>query len=539
MRHHLRFIRLGSVCTAAVGCLFLIVFFCAHCPYGSAWSSESQSMYPENGEPPAFSDRFEARASETAPTDVVSEGDSSPLSLTLQDTLLMALENNVGFQIERLQPKVAETQVQIESAVFDPVFSAGLDGSVARDDSDDGDTKTDSASAVVRADQFLPYGTEIGLSGHAGLSSNDNGDRTDNREAGVNAELTQPLLKGRGLDANLASLRQARLSSRMSVYELRAAAEELLSQTEQTVWEYVLARRSIDIYEASLDVAERQLEEIRMRIRIGKLAESELAAAEAERAFRIERLINARADLTKQSFNLVRLLNPGEDDEAWERKIDILEAPETSPVLLSPVSEHVSFAMENRPDLNQARLEIRKGEIEVVRTKNGLLPRLDFFLTVGTYRYVESFSRRDDNRGDATSVTAGLDFELPYRNRDAVARHEQARLSAEESRLALRNLQQLAQMEVRSAYVDVQRLEELIKASRATRLAREKAMETEQEKFRVGKSTAFILAQAQRDLVEGQIDELEAVVQYRKAMVDLYRLDGSLLARKGIETPEP
>ncbi len=414
-----------------------------------------------------------------------------------------------------------------------------MDESVARDDSDDGDTKTDSASAVVRADQLLPYGTEIGLSGHAGLSSNDNGDRTDNREAGVNAELTQPLLKGRGLDANLASLRQARLSSRMSVYELRAAAEELLSQTEQTVWEYVLARRSIDIYEASLDVAERQLEEIRMRIRIGKLAESELAAAEAERAFRIERLINARADLTKQSFNLVRLLNPGEDDEAWERKIDILEAPETSPVLLAPVSEHVSFAMENRPDLNQARLEIRKGEIEVVRTKNGLLPRLDFFLTVGTYRYVESFSRRDDNRGDATSVTAGLDFELPYRNRDAVARHEQARLSAEESRLALRNLQQLAQMEVRSAYVDVQRLEELIKASRATRLAREKAMETEQEKFRVGKSTAFILAQAQRDLVDGQIDELEANVQYRKAMVDLYRLYGSLLARKGIETPEP
>ena len=87
--------------------------------------------------------------------------------------------------------------------------------------------------------------------------------------------------------------------------------------------------------------------------------------------------------------------------------------------------------------------------------------------------------------------------------------------------------------------MDVQRLEELIKASRATRLARQKAMETEQEKFRVGKSTAFILAQAQRDLVEGQIDELEAVVQYRKAMVDLYRLDGSLLARKGIETPEP
>ncbi len=122
MKQNHRFVGLGPVCIAAVGWLFLILFSCAHCPDGSAWSSESQSMYPENGEPPASSDRFEARASETAPADVVSEGDSSPLSLTLQDTLLMALENNVGFQIERLQPKVAETQVQIESAVFDPVF---------------------------------------------------------------------------------------------------------------------------------------------------------------------------------------------------------------------------------------------------------------------------------------------------------------------------------------------------------------------------------------------------------------------------------
>jgi outer membrane protein TolC len=53
----------------------------------------------------------------------------------------------------------------------------------------------------------------------------------------------------------------------------------------------------------------------------------------------------------------------------------------------------------------------------------------------------------------------------------------------------------------------------------------------------VGKSTSLLVAQAQRDLVASQIAETQAVANYLKALVALYRLEGSLLQRRGIAAP--
>ena len=48
---------------------------------------------------------------------------------------------------------------------------------------------------------------------------------------------------------------------------------------------------------------------------------------------------------------------------------------------------------------------------------------------------------------------------------------------------------------------------------------------------------ALLSAQAQRDLVASQIAETESFVNYLKALIDLYRLEGSLLQRRGIVAP--
>lgn len=179
----------------------------------------------------------------------------------------------------------------------------------------------------------------------------------------------------------------------------------------------------------------------------------------------------------------------GDQSCPGERQINISDIPETEPAQLLNVRTHIESALQNRSDLNQARLEIEKGEIEIVRTRNGLLPQLDLFLRLGGFLYTDSFSSSNDVDGTTTTLSAGLDFELPYKNREARALHDRSRLSLEQSRLALINMAQLIQVDVRSAYVDVNRMEEQINATRAT----------------------------------------------RKALLSLYLLDGSLLSRKGIQ----
>lgn len=74
-------------------------------------------------------------------------------------------------------------------------------------------------------------------------------------------------------------------------------------------------------------------------------------------------------------------------------------------------------------------------------------------------------------------------------------------------------------------------------ATAATRKYQEETVRSETEKFRVGKSTTLLVAQAERDLLVSRLAETQAVANHLKALVQLYRLDGSLLERRGIQAP--
>jgi outer membrane protein TolC len=93
------------------------------------------------------------------------------------------------------------------------------------------------------------------------------------------------------------------------------------------------------------------------------------------------------------------------------------------------------------------------------------------------------------------------------------------------------------EVDVRTAYIEVNRTKQQIGASSVTRMFNEDKLRTETEKLRVGKSTSFLVAQAQRDLLVSRIAEVRALANYLKALIDLYRQDGSLLERRGISAP--
>jgi outer membrane protein TolC len=92
-------------------------------------------------------------------------------------------------------------------------------------------------------------------------------------------------------------------------------------------------------------------------------------------------------------------------------------------------------------------------------------------------------------------------------------------------------------MDVRLAANEVERARRLIAASRTTRELQAQTVEAEKERFAVGSSTAILVAQAQRDLLGTQIAEVEALVNYRIALVRLYLAEGTMLERHGISMP--
>ncbi|HSV99955.1 MAG TPA: TolC family protein [Sedimentisphaerales bacterium] len=464
------------------------------------------------------------------------------LTIDIERAILMAMENNRSLIVQKMSPEISRTVEQEQRAVFDPVLSgqASQRRSVAdrlsRAGSGIESSITDTASGIISLDKLFPTGTVVGLD--ATTSYTDSSLYSDtfvSNRAGVS--VTQSLLRGRDVRVNLARVHQAAIDTQISEYELRGFTELLAQSVEAGYWDYALAQRQIEIYTNSLNLARQQMDETQVRIKLGALAETELAAAKAEVALRRENLINARATLTTRRLMLLRMLNPSETIN-WDTDIVLQYQTALPDVPLEPVEDHVQVAMRMRPDLNQARLQIRRGELQVVQTRSGLLPRLDAFITYGKTGYARTFSdATNELDGASYDVEGGLIIELPAGNRAARARQSRAVIGKQQSIKALENLSQLAQVEVRIAYVEVERTREQITATAATRESQEEKLRVETEKFRVGKSTSLLVAQAQRDLVASQIGEIQAITNYFKALVSLYRLEGSLLSRRGIEAP--
>jgi outer membrane protein len=200
----------------------------------------------------------------------------------------------------------------------------------------------------------------------------------------------------------------------------------------------------------------------------------------------------------------------------------------------------VALALQMRPDLNQARLLWQRGDLEVVKTRNGLLPKLDLFVTLGGTGYAKSFGKSIAGADDTGyNALAGLNFEFPVRNQAAQSRHLRAVLTRQQAKEAIGNLSQLIEVDVRTAYLEIVRAQEQVVATAATRKLQQEKLDAETEKFRLGKSTSLLVSQAQQDLVSSQIGEVQAVVNYRKALVEIYLQEGSLLERRGIVGPGP
>ncbi len=476
----------------------------------------------------------------TAPAQSKFSGDrpGSTLDLSVEEVTLLVLQNNRDLRVQRLNPVIAGSFEQIERGVFDPELFAEFEyneeraSETARSTATQFEVDGTDSAAVAGLRQFLPTGTTLEATVEQSRSISNRS--PEQQVARLGLTVTQALLEGFGPAVNLADVRQAELGTLASRYQLKAFTEALLAEAETAYWNFVLAKEQIAIFESSLAVARRQRDETELRIEVGLLPEVEAAAARAEVARREQALITARSLLEERRLRLLRLLNP-DPANPYDQRINAVSEPRTKPVPLPDLAERLQLAEKMRPELNEARLLIQQRRLETVVTRNGLLPRLDFFVTLGKTGYADTFA---DSFGDLDSKTydlaAGLHLSQALGNRAAKGRDLAARTSLQQAQEALANLRQLVLLDVRLAANELERARQQIAASAITRALQQETLAAEQERFEVGASTTLLVSQAQRDLLVSQIAEVEAIVNYRIGLVNLYLAEGSLLERRGI-----
>jgi HAE1 family hydrophobic/amphiphilic exporter-1 len=157
----------------------------------------------------------------------------------------------------------------------------------------------------------------------------------------------------------------------------------------------------------------------------------------------------------------------------------------------------------------------------------------------GTYGYngsggVYSGAFYDIQQMNRPAYTFGGLITIPLGNTTARNNYKSGKVTLQQLVLTLKKLEQTIMVAIDN---DIKLAESNFKQVAATRTAREyagAALDAEQKKLESGKSTTYTVLQMQRDLTTARGNEIQALDNYNKALVQLSLDEGTTLQRLNI-----
>lgn len=458
------------------------------------------------------------------------------LELTLDQAVDMSLDQNLNMQLQKEQVIATDAQVESAEGEFDTVL--GIDAAT-------GETTTSRLLSGTEAETSLTTiqgvlskkfstGTEVAL---------EAGNRREEYTpelylldpaytSSLGVTVRQPLLYGRGTAVQTTYIESSKRQLEAEEYLVESQAADLAAAVKNAYWELVYTLQNIEVQKLSLALASKLLEETRLMIDAGRLAEIDRFQPESEVARREQQLIASERAIGVAEDALKILLNYTD----WSASIQPLDVPIiTSEELV--LDQVMASALKNRPDLLAAQSQTKGAELIAARKKNETLPRLGLYGKAGLGAsgadYDNSYSNINGN--DDNYWQLGLSFSMPFENRYAKGEYRQALTTIRKTKLQTAILRQEIRRKVRSSVRDVELARKAVEATEKTTLATAKRLEAEQVKFGSGKSTTYDVLAAQEAYARTLSDENLAKITYVQALAEIDRVQG--IVRRGIREP--
>jgi outer membrane protein TolC len=113
-----------------------------------------------------------------------------------------------------------------------------------------------------------------------------------------------------------------------------------------------------------------------------------------------------------------------------------------------------------------------------------------------------------------------LQVNYPIGASSAEANLARVRLQDSQARKQLQSSELQVTTQIRGLARNVTTNAKRVEATRASRALAQKRLEAEEKKFTAGMTSSFLVIQAQRDLANARNNELQAIIDYLKSVVD-------------------
>jgi outer membrane protein TolC len=484
--------------------------------------------------------------------------------ISMQDVVNMMLDNNLDIRSNRFSPRSSALQTLVFYRALQP--SIRFSGTLSRDTSASTSQLIGATSLsnlrhqfAVNFSQQLPWGTSLAIDATMNRQSNNSNNNTFNPSyvGLIRYTVGQHLLRDRGKLVNTRQIIVGQNNEKLSAIQFENQMINLIVTAQKTYWDLVFAGEDLKVKLRSLDLAQQTLSENQTKVQIGVLAPIEVKLSESEVANRQQQLIQSRGSVVTNEDQIKKLVSSETDPSLFLIGLSTNDAPRRpASVTVPTLEEGVRIAMENRLELRQTALELENRDVDVAYLKNQKLPILDVTATftqngTGGTRTI----RTSQIGGQVTEVipggltdafgqlfgygylgnSIGFSLTIPLSNKAAVADYDRA---VNERRLTQSRLdvarQQIA-LEVRNALTQIEQARASIDTARVARELAQEQVEAEQTKFNLGTSTLRFVLEEQRNLAQAETTELQSLVGFNKALVDLDKAMGLTLMKNNVQ----
>jgi outer membrane protein TolC len=474
------------------------------------------------------------------------------LQLTLEDAVRRAVDHNPDLAIVRFGTEIESAQVGEARSAYTPVLSTmfGRSSAVTPPSSfllgDRGvDTRDWFSSTGIR--QRVPWGSGIwSLSWDASRTTSNSplNSFDPSVQSGFQLAFSQPLLRDRTIDAARQQVIIAKRNQASSELRFRESVVQTVAAVKQAYWTLKALRANVTVQQRSLELAQELAKQNRVRVQVGQAPPLDLVQVEAEVAERRESLIRASAAAGDAEDRLRRLIMDPSDASFWLVRLDPVDEPaDRGP--LPDLDAIVAKALNERYDVIRARNEVSNAATNVEFFTNQKLPdiRLETsyrgsglggsqLLRTGTFPGIVT-GRLDSGFGDVLGQVFGRDYptwslgvtvSYPLGRSFEEANAVRAEVERRQAAQRVASLQLDVAEAIRQAARQVRSTTEREDAARAAATLAEQRLDAEQRRYEVGLSTTFLVTQAQRDLLQAQVNLLQATLDAQSAFVSFEAL---------------
>ena len=469
----------------------------------------------------------------------------APRAMSLEDCLQEALQHNLDVQISRYNPQIQLFNVRASYGGYDPMLT--LSGTHQYNDTGPDfenaihipGTSYEQNSATAGLSQTpTPWGMTYALSGNVSHTYDYNSVLTtnsDNSGGQVGITLTQPLLNNFWIDQTRLNIRVNKNRLQYSEQGLRLQVMTSVTAVENAYYELIYAQANVQVQQEALALAQTQLDQDRQRVQIGTLAQLDVQQDEAQVATSKANLIAAQYTLATDQNTLKNLLT---DQYAQWHDADIqpTQTLTNAPLQLFDLQDSWNKGMTERPDLLQARLNVEQQGLQLKYLHNQIFPSLDLVGTYGFNGTGEQFHDTFDQIGDGSRpfYSYGVQFSTPLSNVGPRNQYKAGKVTMQQLLLQLKQFEQNVMVEIDNAVKNAQSAYQSVDATRQARIYAEAALDAEQKKYAVGKSTTLAVLILQNTLTADRGQEIRALANYYESLANLSQQEGSVLERNHI-----